>query len=131
MMTIRGDNKSQDNSVKDGAAIVGCNARRCFVPHKASINFWIDALAFLCLLVTAVSGMALMHIHPGENEGMTWGISGFIWLPLLNLIGWIFVASVVFHLAVRRGFVALMLSARLCSNRGAAAREGPIGINNL
>jgi hypothetical protein len=98
---------------------------------RASINFWIDALAFLCLLVTAVSGMALMHIHPGENEGMTWGISSFIWLPLLNLIGWIFVASVIFHLAVRRGFVALMLSARLCSNRGAAAREGPIGINNL
>ncbi len=85
---------------------------------KAGINFWIDALAFLTLLITAVSGMALMRISNGEydievsllNEQIIWGLSHFEWLHLHNIIGWIFVILMVVHMVMHRRWVAKMCS---------------------
>ncbi len=86
--------------------------------RKAGINFWIDALAFLTLLITAVSGMALMRISHGEhdaevnllNEQIIWGLSHFEWLHIHNIIGWIFVIIAVVHMVMHRRWVARMCS---------------------
>ncbi len=86
--------------------------------HKAGTNFRIDILAFLTFLITSVSGMALMRVHPGErsaqvgllDEQIIWGLSIFEWQHLHTIIGWIFVALVAIHLITHRRWVASMLS---------------------
>jgi len=105
-------------SAKEDAVLDGNHAGKRSVPRKASTNFRIDALAFLTLLITTVSGMALMRIHPGEhntqigllNERTIWGLSIFEWQHLHNIIGWLFVALVVIHLVMHRRWIASMLS---------------------
>lgn len=117
-MNIYVDKKTSVTPAKDDAALDGNRPGKSPVSHKAYTNFRIDALAFLTFLITTVSGMALMRIHPNErntqvglpNEQIIWGLSIFEWQHLHTIIGWIFVALVAIHLITHRRWVASMLS---------------------
>jgi len=123
-MVIEESKKSPATSLMDDTALGGNRARKRSAIRKASINFWIDALAFLTFMITAVSGMALMRIHPmdsGElsrlNGELIWGLPYSEWIHLHNLIGWIFVALVAIHLTMHWHWIASMIRKRLSLNR--------------
>lgn len=99
---------------------------------KAGVNFWVDVLAFLTFVICAVSGWALMAIHPIDysvemgllNSDMLWGISRFEWLHIHNIIGWIFVALVVAHLAMHWRWVIRACSGASSSGRAYKGKQG-------
>ncbi len=99
---------------------------------KAGINFWVDIFAFLTFVICAVSGWALMAIHPIEyvdgmgllNSDVLWGISRFEWLHLHNIIGWIFVALVVVHLVMHWRWIVRACSGTSSSGRACKSKQG-------
>ncbi len=128
-MDLKKDEKIHAASAKD-AANIDNRVRNGSLVCKARVNFWIDALAFLTFLVTAISGMALMRIHPLEyrtnaamiNGDLLWGLPYLEWMHLHNLIGWTFVALVVVHMVMHWHWIASMLNKRLSPKRNTKHR---------
>jgi hypothetical protein len=75
-----------------------------------------NSAVFLTFLVCSVSGAALMIISHNEystgtgslNGEMFWGLTGYEWAHLHNIIGWIFAALAVIHIARYRRWICRM-----------------------
>jgi hypothetical protein len=75
-----------------------------------------NSLVFLTFLICTVSGAALMLDSHNEystgavslNEELFWGLPGYEWAHLHNIIGWIFVALAVVHIARYHRWIARM-----------------------
>lgn len=60
------ENDGMDGSVLKGSPVNGRSRR-----GRVGINFFVDALAFLALVVCALSGWVLMAIRHGESSAET------------------------------------------------------------
>lgn len=120
-----------ETAKSEGAACGGAPAKRRPRHFKAGVNFWVDVLAFLTFVICAVSGWALMAIHPIDytdemellNSDMLWGVSRFEWLHLHNIIGWIFVALVAVHLVLHWRWVVRACSSTSSTGRACASKR--------
>lgn len=128
------ENETAKIETRKGEGVVhdSASAKKRSWRFKAGLNFWVDIFAFLTFVICAVSGWALMAIHPIDytdemellNSDMLWGISRFEWLHLHNIIGWIFVALVVVHLAMHWRWVVRACSGTLSSGRACKSKQG-------
>ncbi len=115
------DNAEIDNEAIDSAALEGALVRKKSKRCKAGFNFWIDVLALLTFLISAISGLALMH--PGSHSlaigsptgDALLGLSRFEWQHLHTQFSLIFVALVAIHLIMHRRWFASKLSRRMTS----------------
>lgn len=118
------ENDGMDGSVLKGSPVNGRSRR-----GRVGINFFVDALAFLALVVCVLSGWVLMAIrhaeyHHGEFgveigslEAVFLGLPRYEWLNLHNLVSWIFIALIIVHLALHWRLAVRMRSIALCPDR--------------
>ena len=87
--------------------------------ERDKINFWIDVLLIICLVVVSITGIILLFAfvsgQPGIGRGITFlGTSKVDWLPWHNYFGMGMVVLMITHLVLHWTFVKSQTKALFC-----------------
>ncbi len=80
---------------------------------RAELNYWIDVLLVICLIVVAISGLVLFFAftsgQPGVGRSVTFmGTHKSDWQPWHNIFGLVMTVLMVLHLIMHFNFMKVM-----------------------
>ena len=81
--------------------------------RRCDVNYWIDVLLVICLIVVAISGLVLYFAFvsgsPGGGRSVTFlGTHKVDWQPWHNLFGLAMTVLMVLHLIMHFNFLNVM-----------------------
>jgi len=80
---------------------------------KERLNYWVDVLLVLCLIVVSVTGLVLyfgfVSAEPGVGRSTLFlGTSKAVWIPWHNYFGLAMIVLMLLHLVLHFGWLTAM-----------------------